>query len=92
MTKVYVWFLQVTFFIKRDSETLGEDEIPAFLASLQQLGITLECYNGAYNNVAHPSAAETTAQFNQVSVEHVQSPKRAKLDHTTSPSTSTDSS
>ncbi|XP_044166755.1 uncharacterized protein LOC122946920 [Acropora millepora] len=83
---------KVTFFIKPDSETLTEDEIPAFLASLQQLGITLECYSGAYNNVTHPSAVETTTQFNQVCVEHVQSPKRAKLDHTTSPSTSTDSS
>jgi len=54
-----------------------DNEMPAFLSDLQQLGITLDTYEGAYNNVSHPNANGDTQLFNS-SVE--QSPKRQRLD------------
>ena len=76
---------QITFFIKRDSETLTDEEMPDFLQALQQLGMTLEMYSGAYNNSTHPNALECTRQFNQCEDLHQQPPaKRAKLGEGTS--------
>ena len=53
---------QLTFFIKQESETLTEEQLPDFLAALQQLCLTLEAYNGAYNNEARPNAVESATQ------------------------------
>ena len=70
--------LQVTFYTKRDSSMVNDDEMPQFLSALQQLGITLDTYNGVYRNVSHPNASDSTLQFN-LSVE--QSPKRQRMDN-----------
>ena len=80
------WF-QLTFFIKRDSEGLTTDETPAFLTELQNLGVTLDSYNGAYNNNSHPNAVETAAQYDHICEGLQQSAKRTKLDDDTSFST-----
>lgn len=70
----------MTFFIKQDSETLTEEEMPTFLMILQKLGITLDTYNGAYRNVTHPNAVDTIAQNDQCQ-EQQSSAKCAKLDN-----------
>lgn len=77
---------QTTFFIKRDSESLTDEEMPDFLQALQQLGMTLETYNGAYNNNTHPHALECTRQFNECEGLQQESPpaKRAKVGEGTS--------
>lgn len=77
---------QTTFFIKRDSEGLTDEEMPDFLQALQQLGMTLETYNGAYNNNTHPHALECTRQFNECEGLQQESPpaKRAKVGEGTS--------
>jgi len=56
---------------------ISDNEMPEFLSALQQLGITLDTYEGAYHNVSHPNANDNTQLFNS-SVE--QSPKRQRLD------------
>ena len=74
------------FFIKRDSESLTDEEMPDFLQALQQLGMTLETYNGAYNNNTHSHALECTRQFNECEGLQQESPpaKRAKVGEGTS--------
>ena len=73
---------QATFFIKQDSQSINDDDLPQFLRSLQHLGLTLEAYNAAYeNDTTHPNAAETLGQYNQAT-EGVkeQTAKRIKID------------
>ena len=36
-----------------------------FVTQIQLIGVTLQAYIGAYNNTAHPSAADAQAQFVQ---------------------------
>lgn len=72
---------KATFFIKQDSQSINDDDLPQFLRSLQHLGLTLEAYNAAYENDTHPNAAETLGQYNQAT-EGVkeQTAKRIKID------------
>ena len=72
---------QATFFIKQDSKTLNDDDLPPFLRTLQHLGLTLEAYNAAYDNDTHPNATETLAQYNLATEGvKVQSSKRIRID------------
>ena len=57
-------FLQTVFFEKIDASQLT-DQLAEFVSQLQRIGVTLQAYNGAYNNTGHPSAADAQAQFVQ---------------------------
>ena len=57
-------FLQTVFFEKIDASQLT-DQLTEFVSQLQRIGVTLQAYNGAYNNTGHPSAADAQAQFVQ---------------------------
>lgn len=77
---------QLAFFIKKNSSILSDEEMPDFLTSLEQLGITLEAYNGAYNNDEHPLAVESMTHYQQSQGKDQPPTKRQKV--VDSPSTS----
>lgn len=68
--------MQATFFIKRGSDSVEDDEMPTFLETLSQLGLTLDTYDAVYSNHSHPNAIESLAQYN---ASHEPSPKRQKV-------------
>ena len=46
----------MVFLVKKDSDTIPEEEVAAFIQKLQELGIPLDAYNGSFHNNVHPNA------------------------------------
>ena len=57
-------FLQAVFFEKINASQLT-DQLADFVAQLQCIGVTLQAYNGTFNNTTHPIVADAQAQFIQ---------------------------
>ncbi len=69
---------QLAFIIEKDSSILSDEEILDFLSSLEQLGITLGAYNGAYNNDEHPLVVESMTHYQQSQRKDHPPPKKRK--------------
>lgn len=77
--------MQTVFFLKKDTEALGADDLPAFVRELQNLGITLAAYHGAFKNDTHPTAIEAETAFSKLT-EHQNPNKKRKTTATSIPS------
>ena len=70
-------FLQTVFFEKINASQLT-DQLADFVPQLQRIGVTMQAYNGAFNNTTHPIAVDAQAQFMQWTM-HPQTKKRRLL-------------
>ena len=81
--------LQTVFFLKKNTEVLGADDLLAFVRELHNLGITLAAYQGAFKNDTHATAIEAATAFSKLT-EHQNPNKKRKTTDTSIPSTSED--
>ncbi|XP_044177155.1 uncharacterized protein LOC114970457 isoform X2 [Acropora millepora] len=77
------------FFLKKNTEVLGADDLLAFIRELHNLGITLAAYQGAFKNDTHATAIEAATAFSKLT-EHQNPNKKRKTTYTSIPSTSDD--
>ena len=85
----YSCSLQTVFFLKKNTEVLGADDLLAFIRELHNLGITLAAYQGAFKNDTHATAIEAATAFSKLT-EHQNPNKKRKTTYTSIPSTSDD--
>ena len=53
----------MVFLLKKDSDTIPEEEVAAVIQKLQELGIALDAYNGSFHNNVHPNALEDKRKY-----------------------------
>lgn len=70
-------FLQTVFFEKINASQLTE-QLADFVAQLQRIGVTMQAYNGAFNNTTHPIAIDAKRNLCRI-VDHPQTKKRRLL-------------
>lgn len=53
----------MVFLLKRDYDTIPEDELSGFTTNLQELGISLGAYRRGFSDNHHPNAVEDRQKY-----------------------------